>query len=249
MTPPDGRTAGPDTPSAPLALVLFDCDGTLVDSQHMIVAAMHDAHTAAGLAVPSRGRLLSVVGLSLPEAFTVLAEGDPAYPVASMTEAYRSAFMRLRDSRPPEPMFPGAREVLAALRAREDVVLGMVTGKARRGVGRVLQAHDMEGWFSTIQTADDAPSKPHPAMVQQAMMETGIGPAHTVVVGDTSFDMAMARAAGAAALGVAWGYHATEELWHAGAQRVVERFEDVPAALAELLGTEAGEGRVECASC
>lgn len=245
MTPPEGQ---PSRPDAPPTLVLFDCDGTLVDSQHMIVAAMHDVHAAFGLEVPDRGRLLSVVGLSLPEAFTVLAAGDAAYPVARMTEAYRAAFNRLRSAQPPEPLFPGAREVLAALRAREDVVLGMVTGKARRGVARVLQAHDMEGWFTTIQTADDAPSKPHPAMVQQAMMEAGIGPARTVVVGDTSYDMAMARAAGASALGVSWGYHTTEALWHAGAQQVVARFDEVPAALAGLLAAD-DTGRAECASC
>lgn len=217
-------------------LVLFDCDGTLVDSQHMIVQAMHDAHVAQGLAIPDRARILSVVGLSLPEAFTVLAQGDATYPVIPMTEAYRSAFMRLRDTQPPEPMFPGARDVLAALHQREDVILGMATGKARRGVARVLKAQDMEGWFTTIQTADDAPSKPHPAMVQQAMMETGIGPARTVVIGDTSYDMAMARAAGASALGVSWGYHSTQELWHAGAQQVVDQFYDVPKAIADLLG-------------
>ncbi|WP_454916125.1 HAD-IA family hydrolase [Xanthobacter sediminis] len=245
--PPEGPPSRHD--AAP-TLVLFDCDGTLVDSQHMIVAAMHDAHGALGLAVPDRSRLLSVVGLSLPEAFTVLAAGDAAYPVAGMAEAYRAAFNRLRDARPPEPLFPGAREVLAALRAREDVVLGMVTGKARRGVARVLQAHDMEGWFSTIQTADDAPSKPHPAMVQQAMLEAGIGPAQTVVVGDTSYDMAMARAAGASALGVSWGYHSTDELWHAGAQQVVARFHDVPAAVADLLAPKADDtGKAGCASC
>ena len=248
MTLAEGSSSRSD---APVTLVLFDCDGTLVDSQHMIVAAMHDAHTTLGLPVPDRERVLSVVGLSLPETFTVLAAGDRTYPVMEMAEAYRSAFMRLRELRPPEPMFPSAREVLAALRARDDVVLGMVTGKARRGVARVLQAHDMEGWFTTIQTADDAPSKPHPAMVQQAMIEAGIGPAQTVVVGDTSFDMAMARAAGASALGVSWGYHSTDELWHAGAQKVVTHFEAVPPAIADLLSASGGAkaGRDQCATC
>ncbi|WP_238121108.1 MULTISPECIES: HAD-IA family hydrolase [unclassified Xanthobacter] len=238
MSTPSQPSPAPTSDGA-LTLILFDCDGTLVDSQHMIVQAMHDAHAALGLAVPERAELLSIVGLSLPEAFTVLARGDAHYPVMEMAEAYRSAFMRLRDIRPPEPMFPGAREVLEGLRARDDVLLGMVTGKARRGVDRVLKAQDMVGWFATIQTADDAPSKPHPAMVQQAMMETGIGPARTVVVGDTSFDMAMARAAGASALGVEWGYHETEALWHAGAQQVVDHFGAVPAALSQLLAAAA----------
>ncbi|MGQ3674651.1 HAD-IA family hydrolase [Xanthobacter sp. TB0139] len=215
-------------------LVLFDCDGTLVDSQHLIVSAMLDAHAMHGLTPPSRERLLSIVGLSLVEAFTDLAEGDASYPVEDMAEGYRTAFMRLRDINPPEPMFPGARQVLEGLRAREDVLLGMVTGKARRGVDRVLAAHDMVGWFDTVQTADDAPSKPHPAMVLQAMQEMGARPEETIVVGDTAFDMAMARAAGAGALGVSWGYHPVQELNQAGAQILVNHFTEVPDALAQL---------------
>ncbi len=222
------------TSNAPL-LVLFDCDGTLVDSQHHIVSAMLGAYALNGRTPPGRERLLSVVGLSLPEAFADLSEGEEGYPVMAMAEAYRTSFIKLRETNPPEPMFPGARDVLAALRARDDVVLGMVTGKARRGVDRVLAAHDMVGWFDTIQTADDAPSKPHPAMVVQAMAEMGGQPESTIVVGDTSFDMAMARAAGAWALGVSWGYHPVEDLHAAGAQILVDRFEDVPAALVRLL--------------
>jgi phosphoglycolate phosphatase len=218
-----------------MKLVLFDCDGTLVDSQHLIVAAMRDAHAAQGAAPPSREAILAVVGLSLPEAFAVLSGGDPAYPVAAMSDAYKLAFTRLRDSEPPEPMFPSAREVLDALRREPDVILGMATGKARRGVDRVLAAHDMVGWFATIQTADDAPSKPHPAMVLQAMAEVGVRPQDTVVVGDTSFDIAMARAAGAAALGVSWGYHPVEELTRAGAHLLVDRFEQVPGAAFALM--------------
>jgi len=220
---------------ADCALILFDCDGTLVDSQHMIVRAMDDAHHANGLPVPSRALTLSIVGLSLPEAFTVIAQGDPAYPVAVMVEAYRTAFLRLRDSEPPEPMYPLARETLDLLRGRDDLVLGMVTGKARRGVARVLAAHAMEGWFSTIQTADDAPSKPHPAMVQQAMSEIGIAPGRTVVVGDTTYDVEMAKAAGAWAIGVDWGYHDSQLLVQAGADLLVERFDQVPEAIAVLL--------------
>lgn len=219
----------------PLRLVLFDCDGTLVDSQHMIVAAMRDAHAARGLDLPPRDRLLSVVGLSLPEAFAVLSQGSRSYPVEAMVEAYRTAFSRLREAEPPEPMFEGAREVLDALRAQDDVLLGMVTGKSRRGVARVLEAHAMEGWFATIQTADDAPSKPHPAMVFQAMGETGARPEDTVVVGDTTYDVSMALQAGASALGVAWGYHETAALERAGADLVAHSFAEVPGAIADLL--------------
>lgn len=239
MTPPASNAvpaeAGPATGASSLKLVLFDCDGTLVDSQHMIVAAMRDAHAVHGVPLPDRTRLLSVVGLSLPEAFAALSQGDRAYPVEAMVDAYRTAFNRLRAAEPPEPMFPGAWEVLDALRRRDDLVLGMVTGKARRGVDRVLKAHAMEGWFSTIQTADDAPSKPHPAMVFQAMAEIGARPEETVVVGDTTYDISMALAAGASALGVAWGYHDTSALERAGAGLLVDHFEQVPDAVAALI--------------
>ncbi|BAF88518.1 HAD-superfamily hydrolase [Azorhizobium caulinodans ORS 571] len=220
-------------------LALFDCDGTLVDSQHMIVAAMGTAYARQGLPAPDRLRMLSIVGLSLREAFTDLAEGDAAFPVEEMVEAYRSAFMELRDREPPEPMYPFARDTLDGLRQRDDMLLGMVTGKARRGVTRVLAANAMDGWFSTIQTADDAPSKPHPAMVQQAMAEMGQPSARTVVIGDTGFDMAMAKAAGAHAIGVAWGYHPLEQLTAAGADVIVRDFREIPDAIAALVGGRA----------
>lgn len=222
-----------------MKLILFDCDGTLVDSQHLIVSAMRDAHAELGLLLPGRERLLSVVGLSLPEAFRHLSGGEADYPVDAMVEAYRSAFMRLRETEAPEPMFPDAREVLDALRQTDDVILGMVTGKARRGVGRVLQANDMDGWFTTIQTADDAPSKPHPAMVLQAMMETGARPEETVVVGDTSFDVTMALNAQASAVGVTWGYHRKQALKGAGAHVLVDRFTEVPGAAFDLIARRA----------
>lgn len=223
-------------------LVLFDCDGTLVDSQHMIVAAMTDAYASRQMVVPDRTRVLSIVGLSLHEAFTVLGADEPDFPVAEMVEAYREAFVILRNREPPEPMYPFARDVLDDLRGREDVVLGMVTGKAQRGVARVLAAHAMEGWFSTIQTADDAPSKPHPAMVLQAMAEMGAEPQRTVVIGDTSYDMEMAKAAGAHAIGVAWGYHPVEMLRAAGADTIVTDFNAVPAAIAALVPSARSAG-------
>lgn len=233
--------AAPDA----LRLILFDCDGTLVDSQHMIVAAMREAHEAHGVPAPAREHILSIVGLSLPEAFTVLARGDRAYPTLALAQGYRDAFIRLRDTLPPEPMFPLAWETLDRLRRADDLLLGMVTGKARRGVARVLAAHRMEGWFTTIQTADDAPSKPHPGMVLQAMTETGIAPDRTVVVGDTTYDIEMAKAAGAFAVGVAWGYHPVADLRSAGADLVVERFELVPQAIDDLVRplADAGMGR------
>jgi phosphoglycolate phosphatase len=124
--------------------------------------------------------------------------------------------------------------VIDKLAARDDVVLGIATGKSQRGVAMVLSHHGLEGLFSTIQTADDAPSKPHPAMVLQAMAATGAEPMDTVLIGDTSFDMVMARAAGARAIGVTWGYHTTELLVQSGAERLVSDADELMRAIDEV---------------
>jgi len=204
-------------------LALFDCDGTLVDSQHVIVSAMLRAFAGVGLPAPPRETLLSVVGLSLVEAMRRLGDDDPRFPAEELAEHYRHAFHALR-AEPDfsEPLFPGIGDVLARLTGREDVILGIATGKSQRGVASVLRHHGLEGRFATIQTADDAPSKPHPAMVLRAMEEVGAEPGQTILIGDTSFDMTMARAAGARAVGVTWGYHPRALLQQSGAERLVD---------------------------
>jgi|ERR1044072_302043 phosphoglycolate phosphatase len=208
----------------PLKLVIFDCDGTLVDSQHMICTAMGRAYMAHKLPVPERATMLSIVGLSLTEAFTELGKGVAQFPVASLAEHYRLAFHALRECGANiEPLYPGARDVVEALSDRDDVVLGIATGKSQRGVRLVLGHHGLLERFVTIQTADDSPSKPDPGMVVAAMRDVGATPENTVVVGDTVFDIAMARAAGAAAIGVSWGYHTRDSLVASGAP-VIDAF-------------------------
>lgn len=208
-----------------MKLVVFDCDGTLVDSQHMIVASMEAAFAAHGRTAPSREQILSIVGLSLPQAIGhLIGAHDPQ--VESLTEGYKTAFHALRAAdKGMEPLYDGAREALDNLASRDDVIVGMATGKSQRGVRLVMGHHGLYDRFSVIKTADDAPSKPHPGMLIDAMAEMGVGPADTVMIGDTSFDMAMARAAGCAALGVSWGYHPDEELTGAGAHDVIHRFD------------------------
>jgi phosphoglycolate phosphatase len=228
-----------------LKLVIFDCDGTLVDSQQMIVAAMQEAFAAHGIAVPPRKTLLSGVGLSLPQAFERLADGTPDFPVASMVERYKAAFqaMRAAEMHHLEPLYPGAADAVAALARRSDVVLGIATGKSRRGARMVLGRHGLLDHFVTIQTADDAPSKPDPGMVLAAMREAGAEPVDTVVVGDTAYDMAMARAAGVVGIGVSWGYHAAASLVEAGAYTVIERFDLLLPVLNHLWNSNRVEAR------
>jgi phosphoglycolate phosphatase len=217
-----------------LKLVIFDCDGTLVDSQHMIVAAMNSAFGTLGRQAPTREDTLSIVGLSLREAFVRLTSAGDA-DIPALIEAYKNGFHALRaDPNQTEPLYDGARDVVEALAGADDVILGIATGKSQRGVRLVLSHHGIYQHFATIQTADDAPSKPHPGMIEQAMAAVGAEPGSTAMIGDTTYDIEMARAAGVAAIGVSWGYHPVRSLTAAGAHRVVDRFAELPGALSEI---------------
>lgn len=221
-----------------MKLVIFDCDGTLIDSQHNITAAMAFAFERHGLEVPSRGDILSVVGLSLTEAFVQLAPEVTSDVRRSLAEHYRDAFGTGQIQRDAEPLYPGIRQTIDMLAARDDVILGIATGKSRRGVARLIGQEGWEGRFFTIQTADDHPSKPHPSMILTALAEAGIAPDAAVMVGDTTFDMTMALAAGVGALGVSWGYHRTGRLLEAGAHAVVDDGERLIEAIEDRLGRQ-----------
>jgi len=208
-------------------LVVFDIDGTLVDSRATIVACAREAFTAAGLPPPEADAIRHIVGLSLPEAMRVLLGRDDPGTAARIADHYREAFVARRH-RPDheDPLFPGAREVLDALAAR-GIRLGVATGKALRGLLSVLERHGLEDRFVTLQTADGHPSKPHPSMLFAAMAETGVEPRDTLFVGDTVFDIAMARAAEVLPVGVRWGNHPPEQLARAGAAHLLDRFADL----------------------
>lgn len=215
-----------------MKLIVFDCDGTLIDSQHLIVEAMGAAFASQGLPAPDRTAVLHHVGLSLAEAMTGLTGSADEELIGKLVASYRKAFVAQRERNGfAEPMYPGAHSAILALAARDDVLLGIATGKSRRGVDFFLAREGLAGAFATIQTADTAPSKPHPAMLLQAMAETGAQPENTVMIGDSSFDMAMARAAGVTAIGVAWGYHTPRALTEAGAATVAEDYAHLLALL------------------
>jgi phosphoglycolate phosphatase len=218
-------------------LVIFDCDGTLVDSQHAIVAAMGDAFSSEGLVAPPREAVIGVVGLSLDIAVARLVpDGSDLAQVDRLAEAYKAAFATRR-RRPDhvEPLYDGVRETLERLAARDDVVLGIATGKSRRGVNAVLEREGLARYFATIQTADTHPSKPHPSMVFAAMDEPGAAPADTVMIGDTTYDIEMALGAGAVSIGVSWGYHPRDALEAAGAHHVSDDYAALEQALEQMM--------------
>jgi phosphoglycolate phosphatase len=210
-------------------LAIFDCDGTLVDSQANICLAMEDCFERAGLARPDRARTRRVVGLSLVEAMqSMLPDGEPDTHLA-LAEDYKQAFHRLRgQGLVEEPLYAGVAELIEELEA-DGWLLGVATGKSDRGLKLCLERHGLHPRFVTLQTADRHPSKPHPSMVEQAMADAGAEPQSTIVIGDTTYDMAMARAAGATAIGVSWGYHDAQELSEAGAHYIASNPSEILA--------------------
>jgi phosphoglycolate phosphatase len=222
-------------------LVIFDCDGTLVDSQQAILAAMNGAFRRLSWPPPSPSQVLGVVGLSLREAFAALAPAAPAAVQARLVELYRCEFAAAQNGAlVTDPVFAGIAEVIATLSAREDIILGIATGKSRRGVSRLIAREGWQSAFFTVQTADEHPSKPHPSMILRAMAEAGVEREATVMVGDTCWDMEMAVNAQVAALGVAWGYHAPELLTRAGAHALAPTCQTLPDMIdAELASRKA----------
>lgn len=213
-------------------LAVFDCDGTLVDSQANICVCVEHAFGRAEIAAPDRAAIRRIVGLSLVEAMAALHPTAEDALHRQLAADYKHTFFALRTSgaMADEPLFDGIGQVLDTLTAA-GWLLGVATGKSDRGLAHILAAHGLSARFVTLQTADRHPSKPHPAMLAAAIAEAGATPATTAMIGDTSYDMAMARAGGARAIGVGWGYHPIDELVAAGAHRVAATVPDLIAVL------------------
>ncbi|MEW4448657.1 HAD-IA family hydrolase [Qipengyuania sp. JC766] len=201
-------------------LAIFDCDGTLVDGQAGVCDAMEIAFARADLPLPDRNAVRRIVGLSLPQAVRQLAPDAPGERQAAAVDAYKEAFRASRlEGRLQEPLYDGIAALLADLSAN-GWQLAVATGKSDRGLQSCLATHDLLDLFCSLQTADRHPSKPHPAMLEATLFEAGAQPGDALMIGDTTFDIAMARAAGVDAIGVAWGYHTPAELIEAGARGV-----------------------------
>ncbi|MBX7535544.1 HAD-IA family hydrolase [Qipengyuania sp. GH1] len=208
-------------------LVIFDCDGTLVDGQAAICDTMDEAFAAARLPSPDRNEVRRMVGLSLPQALRQLAPGATDDQRDIALDAYKSGY---RDRRfkgtLEEPLYDGMAELIDRL-VDAGWLLAVATGKSDRGLHSCLDMHGIKHHFISLQTADRHPSKPHPSMIEQALAEADVASDCAVMIGDTTFDIEMARAAGVRAIGVAWGYHEPSELLEAGAQGVAGTMQEL----------------------
>ncbi|MCU4182358.1 HAD-IA family hydrolase [Bosea sp. BH3] len=213
-------------------LIIFDLDGTLINSEAILLAAQVETFTRCGRVHPGREAGLGIVGLTLDIAMARLAGLEE--PDDMLTQTYRDVFNAMRLQADPsleEPLFPGVAETLAALKLHSGLKLGIATGKSRKGLDFVVEQHGWQGLFDTVQSADDAPSKPHPGMILRAMAETGAAPERTAMVGDSSFDIEMAVAAGVTPVAVSWGFQPVASLVSLGARHVLGEFGELPGVL------------------
>lgn len=190
-------------------LVVFDWDGTLMDSAQKIVNCFRAAALDTGLPAPEPERVRDIIGLGLREALVELFPDADEAALARVGSSYRDHFVE-RDQTAMN-LFPGVMEGLNTLKS-ERFVLAVATGKARRGLDRVLDETGTRHLFDTTRCVDEAQSKPHPRMLLDILAETGVGPRESLMVGDTTFDLRMAAAAGMDALAVGYGAHAVSPL-------------------------------------
>jgi len=187
-----------------VSLVVFDWDGTVMDSIGRIVSSMQAAAKQTNLVVPSAFAVKQIIGLSLDPAFDVLFPGIGNTQRQQLFDYYRDYYV-MHDTTP-TPLFAGVEQVLQQLKA-QNIKLAVATGKARRGLARMFDETGLEKYFDTSRCADEAQSKPHPDMLQQILLELDIKAQHAVMVGDTSHDMKMAQAIAMPRVGVTHGVH------------------------------------------
>ena len=203
-------------------LIVFDWDGTIIDSAATIAECIRSAAADLGLEVPTPEQARHVIGLGLHDALRGAVPGLAAERIAEFVARYREHF-RAREDR--MDLFPGMRELIASLSTRH--VLGIATGKSRRGLDRALEASRLRHYFRASRCADETQPKPHPAMLVELMDELEVRCESTLMIGDTSHDLEMARAARVDALAVTYGAHPETGLRACGPR-------DCVASVAEL---------------
>lgn len=210
-----------------LKLAIFDCDGTLVDGQHMIISAMKQASENCKIPYPGDEPVRRIVGLSLLEAIKRVYPGLSSNDHDYLREEFVNHFQYLRTlDDHHEPLYEGIREAIIEL-SDSGILLGVATGKSSRGLKSTLEVHGLEDHFVTLNTADDGPGKPHPSMINVALSDTGVARENAFMIGDTTYDMIMAKEAGVRSVGVTWGYHEKSELISSGANHIISHISEL----------------------
>ncbi len=221
-----------------MRLIVFDMDGTLVDSGVHINNTTMAAFAEMRLPLPTAEEARGIIGLSLDVAMARLSGLSGAH-LDRLVTTYRRLYHQSVARLDTEPLYAGIEGMLDALKTEPGTLMAIATGKGMRGVERMLKLHGLESHFASKQTPDSNPSKPDPGMLISAMSETGVGPDQTVMIGDTSFDMEMARAAGCFALGVNWGYHSNDVLRASGAHVTIDSVSELIPAINALVTADA----------
>ncbi|MCL1074911.1 HAD-IA family hydrolase [Shewanella dokdonensis] len=190
-------------------LIIFDWDGTLMDSIGRILACLRNVASDMGLLEPSEAAQRDIIGMSLAQAMQTLFPGRPAQEYPLMQQSYRNSYQR--QAHVATPLYAGITELLTQLQ-QQHYQLAVATGKSRPGLDRSLQQTGLDRFFQLSRCADEAHSKPHPDMLQQILAHTGVSAARALMVGDSVLDLQMANAAGVAAVGVSYGAHSREQL-------------------------------------
>jgi phosphoglycolate phosphatase len=209
-------------------LLVFDWDGTLMDSEAHIVACVEAAVRDLNLPVPSQDAIRNIIGLGLLEAVNTLFPGHKAGLHQEIANRYRVHFFK--DSESPSQLFEGAREVLSKL-SQQGYLLAVATGKGRKGLDYALESTGLAEFFHLTRCADETFSKPHPEMLNQILEQAGVEPEQALMIGDTEYDLEMAVNAGMPSLGVTYGTHGLERLLKHRPLACVDRVTEIPTWL------------------
>ncbi len=218
-----------------MRLIIFDADGTIINSRSIILEGMRRVFMEFNYPTPPTDAALATIGLSLDLVFANLLDRPVDGEIEAMSASYKKRSGELQKI--PElhsQLYDGIDTIMDILSAHPDTLLAVATGKSRRGLNSMIDTYGYRDKFIASRTADDCPSKPHPAMILECCEIAGCEMSNTVMVGDSSYDMQMAVQAGTKALGVSWGYQPVHALEQSGADAIIDHPLDIPGAIDKL---------------